>query len=175
MKLQLFALLFLIVNLSGCAYQSAKFITKTDYRGTEKLKSVFVIMASDKNTQDCMRYYQSFLIDSLKSYNINAEGTFYCCLDKKSDINAIMNSLLAKNKNFQNILTIVLTKTVVGHGASSSRELQIDLFQMGGQGRLWNGKLSTTFDWFISDENYRAVANKVTQTTLMELKEKGIL
>ena len=167
--------LFLMVALSGCAFQSAKFLTKTEYRGTEKLKSVFVIVVSDKNTKDCMRYYQTFLVDSLKSYNINAEGAFYCCRDKNSDVNAIINSLLPTNKNFQNILTVVITKTIVGRGASSTRELQLDLFGVGGSERLWDGKLSTTFDWFISDENYIAVANKVTKTTLKELKEKGML
>src|SRR5690349_11345662 len=101
MKLKFFIWLSLIVALSGCAYQSAKFLTKTEYRGTEKLKSVFVIVVSDKNTNDCMRYYQNFLVDSLKSYNMNAEGAFYCCRDKNSDMNAIINSLLPTNKNFQ--------------------------------------------------------------------------
>jgi hypothetical protein len=44
-----------------------------------------------------------------------------------------------------------------------------------GSEQLWDGKLSTSFDWFISDDNYRAVANKMLKATLKELREKGML
>lgn len=175
MKLRSFVCLILAVALGGCNFQSAKFTTKTNYTGTERLKNVYVIVVSDKNTNNCMHYYQTFLVDSLKSYNINADGAFYCCRDKYSDMNAILNSELPQNKDYQNVLTVVITKTVVGAGTTSSRELQLDLLGEHGKEKLWNGKLSISFDWFISDENYRSVARKMLNATLKELKEESIL
>lgn len=175
MKLRLFVSLVLIVALSGCTAQNARFITQTDYTGTGKLKNVYVIVVSDNNTKDCLHYYQTFLVDTLKSYNIDADGIFWCCRPDYTNMNSVLNDLLPKNKDYQNLLTVVITKTVTGAGTTSSRELQLDLLGNHGQEKLWKGYLETRFDWFISDANYRTVAKNMLKATLKELKEKGIL
>lgn len=172
---RLFFLFCCFYTLSSCSLQSAEFLTKTAYTGKQKLKNVFVVVVSDKDTKDCMQYYENFLIDSLKKSDIDAEGTFYCCRNKNSDMVDIINSSLPSTKYYENILIIVVSKTIIGHGTSSTRELQLDLFDDTTKKKTWDGKLSDTFSWFVSDDNYRKVATKFTMATLKELRSKSIL
>ena len=87
----------------------------------------------------------------------------------------IINSSLPSTKYYENILIIVVSKTIIGHGTSSTRELQLDLFDDTTKKKTWDGKLSDTFSWFVSDDNYRKVATKFTMATLKELRSKSIL
>lgn len=41
--------------------------------------------------------------------------------------------------------------------------------------RTWKGKLSADFSWFVSDQNYQAVAHKMTNSTLATLKCQEII
>lgn len=175
MNLRLSVIMLLMATLSGCNLQNAKFLTKNNYSGAGKLKNLYVIVVSDENTKDCMRYYQNFLTDSLKSYNVATEGTYHCCVDKKTNLNDVIYPLLPKNSTYEYALVVVVTKTVVGYGATSTRELQLDLIGQNEKEKLWSGKLSINFDWFISDENYRVVAKKMNTATVKELKAKEII
>jgi len=166
--------LFFAICICGCGYQTATFTKSADYSGSGKLKNVYLIVVSDKNTNSAMNYYKQQLVDSLKSYGADANGTFYCCRNEKTDIAEVLKQNLPE-KYYEHILVIAITKTVVGHGTSSAREFDLTLFDNEKQGKTWNGSLKSTFDWFVSDENYRAVANKLTTATLAELKKKGML
>jgi hypothetical protein len=154
---------------------TAKVTTDKDYADSVAIKSVFVIVVTDAATKDCMNYYQHYLVDSLKSYGINAQGTFFCCRDKKTDIQAIMDSIAPGTGSYQNILGIVMSKVVTGYGTSSERELQLMLFNEEKHMVTWKGKLSANFSWFISDANYQAVAHKMTKTTLESLRYQQII
>ena len=160
----------------GCGgFQTATFTKSADYSGGDKPKSVYLIVVSDKNTNTALHYYKLDLVDSLKKYGIDANGSFYCCRDEKTDMSKVIQQNLPVEKNYQTLLIIAITKTVVGHGTSSAREFELTLFDNDEQKKTWSGSLKSTFDWFISDDNYRAVASKLTVSTLMELKKKGIL
>ena len=68
-----------------------------------------------------------------------------------------------------------MTKVVTGYGATSSRELQLVLFDLEKQEVTWKGKLSADFSWFVSDQNYQTVAHKMTNSTLAALKYQEII
>jgi hypothetical protein len=87
----------------------------------------------------------------------------------------LIDSLAPGNSDFQNILGIVMTKVVTGYGATSERELQILLYDVGKHQATWKGKLSANFSWFVSDANYQTVAHKMTISTLDALKYQEIV
>jgi hypothetical protein len=120
---------------------TAKVTSTKEYKDSIAIKSVHVIVVSDQETSACMNYYQRFFVDSLNRDGVKAEGTFYCCRDRKTDIKAMMDSLARGNLDFQTLLAIVMTKVVTGYGATSSRELQLVLYDVGG-GRpaVWYSK-----------------------------------
>lgn len=163
-----------IILFSACG-PTAKVTSEKEYKDTIGIKSVFVVVVTDAATRDCMNYYQNFFVDSLKSYGLNAAGTFYCCRDKKTDIKALMDSLAPAASGYQTILGIVMAKVVTGYGASSQRGLELQLFDFGKQEVTWKGKLRADFSWFISDENYRSVAHKMVNSTLDALKYQEIV
>ncbi|MGN6196738.1 MAG: hypothetical protein ACTHOB_17495 [Ginsengibacter sp.] len=69
----------------------------------------------------------------------------------------------------------MVSKNIKGYGAPSTRELQLDLFDGPTKQKSWDGKLSDTFSWFVSDDDYRKVATKFTVATLRELRSRNIL
>jgi hypothetical protein len=154
---------------------TAKVTSQHVYKDSLAIKSARVIVITDKETRDCMNYYQSFFVDSLKTYGVAAEGTLYCCRDKKTDLTALLDSLSPGNSDSHNILAVVMSKVVTGYGTSSARELQLVLLNVDKHEVTWKGKLSANFSWFISDDNYRAVARKMTNSTLDELKKEQII
>jgi hypothetical protein len=154
---------------------TAKVTTQKEYKDSVAIKSVHVIVVSDKETSACMSYYQRFFVDSLNRDGVKAEGTFYCCRDRKTDIKALLDSLGRGNLDFQTLLAVVMTKVVTGYGATSSRELQLVLYDVEKQEVTWKGKLSADFSWFVNDENYQTVAHKMTNSTLATLKYQEII
>jgi len=167
-------LLLIIVNLSGCI--TANFDNSTEFKENKKVSRVYVIVVGDKQSEDCLNYYKNFLIDSLKTNNIQVDGMYECCVNNKTDLNEYMHNLLS-NKDFtsDHILTAVIKEVVVGHGTSSSRRLQLNLFDTTQKTSLWSGELFIMFSWFINDQHYRDVANKLNETTLTELRNKKII
>jgi hypothetical protein len=154
---------------------TAKVTTQKEYKDSVAIKSVHVIVVSDKETSACMSYYQRFFVDSLNRDGVKAEGSFYCCIDRKTDIKALMDSLGRGNLDFQTLLAVVMTKVVTGYGATSSRELQLVLYDVEKQEVTWKGKLAADFSWFVNDENYQTVAHKMTNSTLATLKYQEII
>jgi hypothetical protein len=154
---------------------TAKVTSQKEYKDSIAIKSVHVIVVSDKETSACMSYYQRFFVDSLNKDGVRAEGTFYCCRERKTDMKALMDSLARVNPDFQNLLAIVMTKVVNGYGATSSRELELELYDVEKQEITWKGKLSADFSWFVNDENYQTVAHKMTNSTLVALKYQEII
>ena len=165
-------LAFIIFRACG---PTAKVTSTKEYKDSIAIKSVHVIVISDQETSACMSYYQRFFVDSLNKDGVRAEGTFYCCRDRKTDIKALMDSLVRGNLDNQTVLAVVMTKVVTGYGATSSRELQLVLFDVEKQEVTWKGKLSADFSWFVSDENYQTVAHKMTNSTLKTLKYQEII
>ena len=168
--LLLFPVCFL---LTGCL--TAKFNKSGDYTGTEKPKSLYVIVAGDEQTEACLNYYKEDMIDSINHHHITATGEYECCVNEKTNLNDYMNNLLTKAQDHPYILTAVITKVIIGYGTSSSRTLQLNLFDIQQRKSVWSGKLTTDFSWFINDQNYRNVAQKISATTIKELKLKGII
>jgi hypothetical protein len=154
---------------------TAKVTSQKEYKDSIAIKSVHVIVVSDIETSACMGYYQRFFVDSLNKAGVRAEGTFYCCREKKTDMKALMDSLARGNPDFQNLLAVVMTKVVTGYGATSSRELELVLYDVEKQEVTWKGKLSADFSWFVNDANYQTVAHKMTNSTLATLKYQEII
>ncbi len=170
-KLNILAVMFLV---SACSFQSAKVLTKKAYTG-EGLDRVFVIVISDNDTESALKYYKQFLVDSLQHNNIAAEAVFKCCVDKKSDLKEEVVALLPDAAKHRKVLSVVINKAIIGYGTTSTRELQLNLLEFDKKEMSWSGKLTCSFDWFISDANYRAVANKMVKATLKELRKQHII
>ena len=172
---KLYPLVLLSFLLASCNFKSEKFITTNKYTGNAKLKNVYVIVADDKDTKEWLTHYKNAFIDSLKAYQVNVEGISYCCSDKKATMRDVMNTSIASSPQFENVLTIAITKTNAGNRSSVTRQLQINLYNVSKGKKIWNGTVATTFDWYISGEQLKDVAQKLTNTTLHEMKSKDIL
>lgn len=157
------------------ACTTSKVTSQREYKDSVLIKSVHVIVISDKSTRDCMNYYQNFFVDSLKGYGVSATGTFYCCREQKTDVIKLLDSLSSANQDAQNFLAVIMSHVVTGYGTSSARELQLVLLNTEKHDVTWKGKLSADFSFFVSDENYRTVAHKMTTATLNELKYEQII
>ncbi len=167
-------LLIALLVLTGCG-PVAKFKNSTNYNEQVKPRNVYVFVVGDKDTKNCLNYYEGFLLDSLKSNHVDTDGTYYCCRDKNTKIGDVIRENLPKDNNYTHILTVVITKTVVGYGNTSSRELELNLFNTADQKKIWKGSLTVSMSWFISDDNYREVARKLNNSTIKEFKNQGIL
>jgi hypothetical protein len=167
-------LLIPLLLLTSCGPVS-KFKNSTSYTEQLKPRNIFVIVVADKDTKNCLNYYQGFLIDSLKRNHVETNGTYYCCRDKNTKISDVIRENLPMDNNFTHILAVVITKTIVGYGNTSSRELELDLFSTADQKKIWKGSLAVSMSWFISEDNYREVARKLNETTIKEFKNQGIL
>ena len=165
---------FLSLLLVSCNFKNAKLKTNTNYTGN-KLDNVFVVVVSDEDTKACLDYYKAFLIDSLNSSLVKTEGAYFCCRNASTDMQAVMQSLVPKESSYKAVLTIVSSRTTIGHGTSSSRQLEVGLFDLEKSVTTWKGTLSVNFSWFISDANYRGVAQDLTKATLKELRKKSII
>ncbi len=160
--------------LASCNFRNEKCITTKKYTGNAKLKSVYVIVADDKDTREWLTIYKNAFIDSLKSNHLEVEGISYSSGNKKAEIKDIISSHPSASK-FQNVLYIAVAKTTAGYGTKITRHLHIDLFDVNNGKKIWNGTLTSTNDWYISAEEYKAIAQKLTHSTLVELKNNTIL
>jgi len=70
---------------------------------------------------------------------------------------------------------VAITKEVIGYGTTSSREVGLSLFNTQNRKTDWSGQAKVNFDWFISDGNYRNVAQKINDLIIKELKKKAII
>jgi len=172
---KLSALVLLSFLLGSCNFKSEKFITANKYTGNAKLKNVYVIVADDTDTKEWLNSYKNAFIDSLKTYHVNVEGMSYCCSDKKAAMKDVMKASLASSPQFENVLTIAITKTNAGNRSSITREMQINLYNLIKGKKIWNGTVVITFDWYISGAQLKDVAQKLTNTTLDKMKGKDIL
>lgn len=175
MKKTQLLLIGLIVPFFFTSCLTSEFLESSSFSAKEKVKDLYVIVVGDKTTNQCLEYYKSYTIDSLKAKSINVDGEYFCCRDKDTDMNQTISQLANKNRTSSNILTIVITKVVVGYGTTSSRELQLDLFDVANKKKVWSGKVRVDMSWFISDQNYRDVALKINKVTIQELTKKGII
>jgi len=166
--------LLLAFCLSGCRLHS-KFSKSDSFSESEKVSDLYVIVVGDKDTKAAMNYLNDFLTDSLKKSNISVGKVFYCCRDEKTDLNTLIPTLLPNNKRPNHVLTIVITRVVVGYGAISKREMQLDLFNTTSQKRTWTGNLELEVAWFRSDIHFKKAAVELTQSIIAELKKKGIV
>lgn len=172
---KLSALVLLSFLLGSCNFKSEKFITANKYTGDAKLKNVYVIVADDKDTKEWLNRYKNAFIDSLKTYHVNVEGMSYCYSDKKAAMKDVMKAWLTSSPQFENVLTIAITKINTGNRSSITREMQINLYNLSKGKKIWNGTVAITFDWYISGAQLKDVAQKLTNTTLDKMKGKDIL
>ena len=173
-KIFLIGITLLTFSLSSCVLNS-EFTHSGDYQKNTELSDLHLIVVGDKNTTDAMNYLGEFLTDSLLKSNIKTTKLYHCCRDKDTDMNSLIPKLLPNDYKPNSILTVVISKVVVGAGTESSREVQLDLFDAGLQKRTWTGRVKVNMSWFVSDKNYRDVARTLTSSIMEELKKKKIL
>lgn len=161
-------------GLSSCVLNS-KFIQSADYQTSSKVSDLHLAVLGDKDTKEAMDYLSKFLTDSLTKIGIHTTPIYHCCRDKDTDVNSLILEMLPTDYKPNHILTVVITKTIVGYGTTSSREVQLDLFNTSAQKRTWTGKVSVSMSWFRSDQDYRNVARILTKTIMAELRKKKIV
>lgn len=165
------AVLFLLFS---CGVQT-KFEKSTTYADTQSPSSLFILVVGDADNSKCLDYYKQYLTDTLKAKNIKADGYGDYRVTKKNKDLSFVNDLIEAHKDQPYILTAVITKTVVGYGASSSRTLKLALINTEERKVTWSGELIADFSWFVSDADYRNVARKLSLQTITELQSKGIV
>jgi hypothetical protein len=163
-----------LITLVSCSPRG-KFVLSADYQNAEPLGRVFVPVIGSKETNRCFDYLEDYLKDSLTGHGLSIESKFYCCRDKHTDIGQLVSEMMPTNLHADHILTVAVTKDVVGYGTTSSRELVIVLFDTKDMKMTWQGKMKIDFDWFVSDENYRTVAKKINDLIISELIKKAII
>jgi len=161
-------------GLSGCVL-SSKFTQSGDYQANTKVSGLHLAVVGDKDTKEAMDYLGQFLTDSLTKKNIKTTKKYHCCRDKDTDLNSLIPKMLPTDYKPDHILTVVISKVIVGYGTTSSREVQLDLFNTSFQKRIWTGKVTVNMSWFVSDQDYRNVAGSLTKTIMTELKKKKIV
>ena len=168
-------LVLLSFLLASCNFKSEKFITTKKYSGEAKLKNIYVIVADDKDTKEWLTDYKNAFMDSLKSYQIDVEGISYCCDNKKPELKDALNVALSSSKKFQNILMVSVFKTNTGYSTAVTRYLHLELYDIGKSKKVWNSTVATTLNWFTSGQDLKDAAERLSYTTLAEMKNKAIL
>jgi hypothetical protein len=164
----------LTFGLSSCVLNS-KFTQSGDYQANTKISDLHLVVVGDKETKEAMDYLSQFLTDSLTKNNVKTTKIYHCCRDKDTDLNSLITKMVPTDYKPDYILTVVISKVIVGYGTTSSREIQLDLFNASFQKRTWTGKVTVNMSWFISDQDYRNVAGSLTKAIMRELKKKKIL
>ena len=164
----------LTFGVTSCTLKS-KFSKSDDYQGSSRLSELHLVVVGDESTKKAMSYVNDFLTDSLAKKNIKLTKTYHCCRDKETDMSLLFPKLLPTDYRPEHVLAVVIAKTVVGYGATSSREIDIHLFNTSLQKRTWGGRVEVHMSWFVSDDDYRKVAKSLTKTIMAELKKKGIV
>jgi hypothetical protein len=168
-----FISVLLLCLVSGCI--TTKFNSSNLYTEGDKVAKVHVIVFGNAETNTCMDYYRSYIVNGLRSHNIEANGFYQCCVNIDFNINDHANAILKEYRAYDNVLVAVVTKTVVGYGTTSSRTIQLKLVNLPQNKVTWSGTIATDFQFFISNQNYKKVAEKLSETTLAELTAKGII
>jgi hypothetical protein len=171
---KLCALLTLVmVMFSGCITTS--FTTSSLYEENKKVEKLHFIVFGDKETNACMNYYKGYVVNSFKEKNIEADGIYQCCVDIDYNVNEHISASLSKNKQYDYLLVAVVTKAIIGYGTSSARTVSLKLFDLPQNKEVWSGTLVANFSFFMGDQDYKAVAKKISDKTLAELTLKGII
>lgn len=176
MKLQTALIIYclLAIAFSGCSPRG-KFLRSSEYQKAQPVEKIYVTVIASKDTKACFDYLEDFLKDSLIKHGLSVDSKYYCCRDKKTDVKQVINDMIPPGTDADHILTVMITKDVVGYGTTSSREVAIDLLDTKTSIISWSGKLSVDFEWFISDEDYRNVASKINKLIINELVKKEII
>lgn len=171
--------LLLVISLFACGLSScildSKFSQSADYQEKEKLSDIHLVVVGDKDTKEAMSYLSEFLADSLIKNNIKMTKIYHCCRDKDTDMSSLLPGLLPNDHIPDHVLAVVISKVTVGYGTTSSREVQLDLFNTSLQKRTWTGKVTVNMSWFTSDQDYQNVAGSLTKAIMIELKKKKIV
>jgi hypothetical protein len=163
-----------LLLLLSCGVQT-KFEKSTTYTDTQSPSSLFLIVVGDADNAKCLDYYKQYLTDTLKAKKIKADGFSDYRVTKKNTDLTFVNDLIEAHKDRPYILTAVVTKSIVGYGASSSRTLKLALINTDDRKVTWSGQLTANFSWYISDADYRNVARQLCLQTITELQSKGIV
>ncbi|MCI1187229.1 hypothetical protein MON38_07330 [Hymenobacter sp. DH14] len=164
----------LAFGLNSCVLNS-KFSQSSNYQEAQKVSDLHLVVIGDKDTKEAMNYVSQFLADSLIKNKINTSKAYNCCRDKDTDMNAFILNMLPTDHKPDNVLTVAVSKVVVGYGTTSSREFQLDLFNTASQSHTWNGRVLVNMSWFVSDQNYRDFAKTLTKAIMIELRKKRIV
>lgn len=164
----------LLAGITGCTLNS-KFSQSGNYLEARAVSNLHLVVVGDKDTGEAMRYVGQFLADSLAKRNIKTSNAYHCCRDQNTDMNALIPGLLPTDHRPDNVLTVAVSKVVVGYGATSSRECQLDLFNTASHAHTWNGTVAVNMSWFVSDQDYRNFATTLVKTIMIELRKKKIV
>lgn len=168
------SLVITVLLFIGCG-PTGRFLQSSDYQKSDEIKKIWLTVVGSEHTTQCFNYLQRYLTDTLSRHGFAVDGSYYCCRDKSTDMSSVFKELVPDTLSDDHILTVVITKDVIGYGATSSRELVVTLYSVNDRKMEWNGKVTVSFDWFISDDNYRNVATKISAIIMKELMSKGIV
>ncbi len=90
-------------------------------------------------------------------------------------MNSLFPELMPTDYRPTHVLSLVISKVVLGYGTTSSRDIQLDLFNTSMRKRTWTGTVKVDMSWFRSDQDHRNVAQNLTKTIMAELRKKRIL
>jgi hypothetical protein len=164
----------IILVAVGCGPRG-RFLQSSEYNKMDDLNKVYLAVVGSEKTNQCFRYLMNYLDDSLSQRGLIIERNFYCCRNEDTDMKQVMSELIPSDVSADHILAVVITRDVVGYGATSSRQLVVNLYNTKYRELNWSGKVNINFEWFISDKNYEDVAKKINQLIIDELTKKGIL
>ena len=164
----------LAFGLNSCVLNS-KFSQSSNYLDAQKVSDLHLVVIGDKDTKEAMNYVSQFLADSLIKNKIKTSKVYSCCRDKDTDMNAFISNMLPTDHKPDNVLTVAVSKVIIGYGTTSSREFQLDMFNTTSQSHTWNGRVSVNMSWFVSDQNYKDFAKALTKTIMIELRKKKIV
>ena len=173
-----------LLLFSGCANtlqvgSGARFNPTQQYTGGIKLEKIYLIVVGDEPTKQCLDYYREFLSDSLAVRHVGVTSTYDCCVDAHTNMGERLNGLLSNLSTAANqypyVLSAVITRASIGHGTTSGRTMQLNLFDMHTGHSVWGGKLSQDFNSFVTDAQYQKVARKFVDKTIKELGVRGLI
>lgn len=162
----------LLIIASSCA-PGASFKSSSNYTKTAPVKNLNLIVIGDDNTKTTYNYLEKDLKDSLSNY-MTVQSKYHCCTKTPQETNTLLSSLSSNSKKNNYVLTVVSSDVVIGYGAPSSRELKLALLD-DDKKTVWNGTVSTDFNWYVSNKHKKALTKKFTTEIVKELHSKGII
>ncbi len=161
--------------LASCTGPRAVFVNSENFDGAEAPESLLIVVVGDEKTKAAYEYLKNDLVDTIATYGVETQGVFHCCRDENTNMENLLLGLIPEGHPAENTLTVVTAGVVSGIGANNSRELQLILGDARGRNPLWQGKVSAETDLLVADQQFRSLAQELTNAIVKEFEAKGIL